>query len=67
MPQLNPAPWFAILVFSWLVFLTIVVPKFLTTPSPMNLPPKALKSPKQTPEPDHDNKLLWPIYKPYLL
>nr|YP_009232578.1 ATP synthase F0 subunit 8 [Lefua costata]AMA34379.1 ATP synthase F0 subunit 8 [Lefua costata] len=23
MPQLNPAPWFAILVFSWLVFLLI--------------------------------------------
>nr|YP_007475245.1 ATP synthase F0 subunit 8 [Oxyurichthys formosanus]AGC93479.1 ATP synthase F0 subunit 8 [Oxyurichthys formosanus] len=30
MPQLNPAPWFAILVFSWLVFLTIVVPKVLS-------------------------------------
>ncbi|YP_138244.1 ATP synthase F0 subunit 8 (mitochondrion) [Myxocyprinus asiaticus] len=23
MPQLNPAPWFAILVFSWMIFLTI--------------------------------------------
>nr|YP_009180250.1 ATP synthase F0 subunit 8 [Tridentiger obscurus]YP_010400442.1 ATP synthase F0 subunit 8 [Tridentiger brevispinis]ALL96639.1 ATP synthase F0 subunit 8 [Tridentiger obscurus]AVA09119.1 ATP synthase subunit 8 [Tridentiger obscurus]UQS78983.1 ATP synthase F0 subunit 8 [Tridentiger brevispinis] len=29
MPQLNPSPWFIILVFSWLVFLTIVVPKTL--------------------------------------
>nr|YP_009240302.1 ATP synthase F0 subunit 8 [Tridentiger trigonocephalus]AMO02249.1 ATP synthase F0 subunit 8 [Tridentiger trigonocephalus] len=29
MPQLNPSPWFPILVFSWLVFLTIVVPKTL--------------------------------------
>nr|WNH23899.1 ATP synthase F0 subunit 8 [Paraclinus fasciatus]WNH24014.1 ATP synthase F0 subunit 8 [Paraclinus nigripinnis] len=29
MPQLNPAPWFAILVFSWLVFLTIIPPKVL--------------------------------------
>nr|BDA81328.1 ATPase subunit 8 [Rhinogobius flumineus]BDA81341.1 ATPase subunit 8 [Rhinogobius flumineus] len=29
MPQLNPSPWFAILAFSWLVFLTIVVPKTL--------------------------------------
>nr|AMB36487.1 ATP synthase F0 subunit 8 [Pandaka pygmaea] len=29
MPQLNPAPWFAILVFSWLVFLFLVMPKTL--------------------------------------
>nr|WNH21521.1 ATP synthase F0 subunit 8 [Labrisomus nuchipinnis] len=29
MPQLNPAPWLAILVFSWLVFLTIIPPKIL--------------------------------------
>nr|BAW19694.1 ATPase 8 [Chaenogobius annularis] len=29
MPQLDPSPWFAILVFSWLVFLVIVVPKTL--------------------------------------
>nr|YP_009407668.1 ATP synthase F0 subunit 8 [Pseudogobius fulvicaudus]AIX03628.1 ATP synthase F0 subunit 8 [Pseudogobius fulvicaudus] len=34
MPQLNPAPWFAILVFSWLVFLTIVIPKTLNHTSP---------------------------------
>nr|YP_010960630.1 ATP synthase F0 subunit 8 [Priolepis semidoliata]WNH38072.1 ATP synthase F0 subunit 8 [Priolepis semidoliata] len=26
MPQLNPSPWFAILGFSWLVFLTFVLP-----------------------------------------
>nr|AAR13478.1 ATPase 8 [Ophisternon aenigmaticum]AAR13480.1 ATPase 8 [Ophisternon aenigmaticum]AAR13482.1 ATPase 8 [Ophisternon aenigmaticum]AAR13484.1 ATPase 8 [Ophisternon aenigmaticum] len=24
MPQLNPAPWFAILLFSWFIFLTIL-------------------------------------------
>nr|UMB50089.1 ATP synthase F0 subunit 8 [Austroglanis sclateri]UMB50102.1 ATP synthase F0 subunit 8 [Austroglanis sclateri] len=29
MPQLNPAPWFAILVFSWLVFLTVIPHKVL--------------------------------------
>nr|QAT19487.1 ATPase subunit 8 [Hoplias malabaricus] len=29
MPQLNPAPWFAILVFSWLVLLTIIPSKVL--------------------------------------
>nr|BBG74465.1 ATPase subunits 8 [Bathytyphlops sewelli] len=27
MPQLNPAPWFAILVFSWLVLLVVIPPK----------------------------------------
>nr|BBG74387.1 ATPase subunits 8 [Astronesthes lucifer] len=29
MPQLNPAPWFLILVFSWLIFLTVIPPKIL--------------------------------------
>nr|AGV00995.1 ATPase subunit 8 [Pangasius pangasius]AGV01019.1 ATPase subunit 8 [Pangasius pangasius] len=29
MPQLNPAPWFAILVFSWLIFLTVIPRKVL--------------------------------------
>nr|QJT43029.1 ATP synthase F0 subunit 8 [Lactarius lactarius] len=27
MPQLNPAPWFLILVFTWLIFLTVMPPK----------------------------------------
>nr|NP_073655.1 ATP synthase F0 subunit 8 [Diplophos taenia]BAB20724.1 ATPase subunit 8 [Diplophos sp. MM-1999] len=29
MPQLNPSPWFAILLFSWLVFLIILPPKII--------------------------------------
>nr|YP_004842028.1 ATP synthase F0 subunit 8 [Tridentiger bifasciatus]AEM23529.1 ATP synthase F0 subunit 8 [Tridentiger bifasciatus]UFH80710.1 ATP synthase F0 subunit 8 [Tridentiger bifasciatus] len=29
MPQLNPAPWFVMLLLSWSVFLTIVLPKTL--------------------------------------
>nr|AFY11271.1 ATPase subunit 8 [Centromochlus existimatus]AFY11283.1 ATPase subunit 8 [Centromochlus existimatus]AFY11293.1 ATPase subunit 8 [Centromochlus existimatus]AFY11299.1 ATPase subunit 8 [Centromochlus existimatus]AFY11309.1 ATPase subunit 8 [Centromochlus existimatus] len=29
MPQLNPAPWFAILVLSWLIFLTVVPQKVM--------------------------------------
>nr|YP_010960513.1 ATP synthase F0 subunit 8 [Monolene sessilicauda]WNH37916.1 ATP synthase F0 subunit 8 [Monolene sessilicauda] len=35
MPQLNPAPWFLILLFSWLIFLTIVSSKVVahTTPN----------------------------------
>nr|YP_010701432.1 ATP synthase F0 subunit 8 [Channa pulchra]WCJ52941.1 ATP synthase F0 subunit 8 [Channa pulchra] len=30
MPQLNPSPWLAILIISWLTFATIVLPKILT-------------------------------------
>nr|YP_010956566.1 ATP synthase F0 subunit 8 [Synodus poeyi]WMY89659.1 ATP synthase F0 subunit 8 [Synodus poeyi] len=30
MPQLNPAPWFSILVFSWLVFLVLIPPKIIS-------------------------------------
>nr|BAH10490.1 ATPase subunit 8 [Rudarius ercodes] len=29
MPQLNPAPWLSILVFSWLVLLVIIPPKVM--------------------------------------
>nr|YP_009311051.1 ATP synthase F0 subunit 8 [Enteromius hulstaerti]BAV69655.1 ATPase subunit 8 [Enteromius hulstaerti] len=29
MPQLNPGPWFMILIFSWLVFLVIIPTKIL--------------------------------------
>nr|YP_009685872.1 ATP synthase F0 subunit 8 [Archiaphyosemion guineense]QDV92548.1 ATP synthase F0 subunit 8 [Archiaphyosemion guineense] len=29
MPQLNPAPWFLILVITWLIFLTMIPPKVL--------------------------------------
>nr|BAV71358.1 ATPase subunit 8 [Rohtee ogilbii] len=34
MPQLNPGPWFAILVFAWLVFLTVIPTKILNHTSP---------------------------------
>nr|BAB88160.1 ATPase subunits 8 [Notacanthus chemnitzii]BBA85486.1 ATPase subunits 8 [Notacanthus chemnitzii] len=29
MPQLNPAPWLAILLFSWLMFLIIIPTKVM--------------------------------------
>nr|YP_009019735.1 ATP synthase subunit 8 [Phodilus badius]AHJ91116.1 ATP synthase subunit 8 [Phodilus badius] len=41
MPQLNPNPWFPIMILSWLIFSTIIQPKLLpTTPSnhPHNKP-----------------------------
>nr|YP_009348895.1 ATPase subunit 8 [Pogonichthys macrolepidotus]BAW88370.1 ATPase subunit 8 [Pogonichthys macrolepidotus] len=34
MPQLNPNPWFAILVFSWIIFLTIIPTKVLSHTTP---------------------------------
>nr|YP_008815551.1 ATP synthase F0 subunit 8 [Scleropages jardinii]AGY95385.1 ATP synthase F0 subunit 8 [Scleropages jardinii]UNI92166.1 ATP synthase F0 subunit 8 [Scleropages jardinii]UNI92179.1 ATP synthase F0 subunit 8 [Scleropages jardinii]UNI92192.1 ATP synthase F0 subunit 8 [Scleropages jardinii] len=27
MPQLNPAPWLLVMLFSWLVLLTVIPPK----------------------------------------
>nr|YP_010956735.1 ATP synthase F0 subunit 8 [Ctenogobius saepepallens]WMY89841.1 ATP synthase F0 subunit 8 [Ctenogobius saepepallens]WNH22977.1 ATP synthase F0 subunit 8 [Ctenogobius boleosoma] len=49
MPQLNPAPWFAILVFSWLVFLTIVVPKVLNHTFPNDPTPQSTQIAKTDP------------------
>nr|YP_009178168.1 ATP synthase F0 subunit 8 [Meda fulgida]AJW75459.1 ATP synthase F0 subunit 8 [Meda fulgida] len=37
MPQLNPSPWFAILVFTWIIFLTIVPTKVLNHLTPNGL------------------------------
>nr|WET58804.1 ATP synthase F0 subunit 8 [Triplophysa sp. 1 TL-2023] len=49
MPQLNPAPWFAILLFSWLVFLTIIPTKVMSHTSPNE--PTTLDSEKHKTEP----------------
>nr|YP_007624427.1 ATP synthase F0 subunit 8 [Antigone rubicunda]ACN53726.1 ATP synthase F0 subunit 8 [Antigone rubicunda] len=41
MPQLNPNPWFLIMLTSWLIFSLIIQPKllpFTPTNSPSNLP-----------------------------
>nr|YP_009516312.1 ATP synthase F0 subunit 8 [Hyporhamphus quoyi]AYD91080.1 ATP synthase F0 subunit 8 [Hyporhamphus quoyi] len=53
MPQLNPAPWFAILVFSWLIFLTVIPPKVLAHSFPNEPTPQSTKLLKQNPEADH--------------
>nr|BBU26102.1 ATPase subunit 8 [Ichthyscopus lebeck] len=34
MPQLDPTPWFLVLIFSWAVFLTIIPPKVMAHLSP---------------------------------
>nr|BAK40890.1 ATPase subunit 8 [Boulengerella maculata] len=36
MPQLNPAPWMAMLMFSWLIFLLVVPQKVLNHITPNN-------------------------------
>nr|BAI77239.1 ATPase subunit 8 [Lasiognathus sp. NMMBP 9030] len=51
MPQLNPAPWFAILVFSWLVLLTILPPKVLNHTFPNDPNPETTETPKMQPWP----------------
>nr|QDX07557.1 ATP synthase F0 subunit 8 [Callopanchax monroviae] len=33
MPQLDPAPWFLILIASWLTFLMLIPPKVLAHPT----------------------------------
>nr|YP_003058382.1 ATP synthase F0 subunit 8 [Oryzias javanicus]ACX70673.1 ATP synthase F0 subunit 8 [Oryzias javanicus]BAH84923.1 ATPase subunit 8 [Oryzias javanicus] len=43
MPQLNPAPWFAVLVFSWLVFLIILPQKVLAYKFPNEPAPQSVK------------------------
>nr|QGZ08753.1 ATP synthase F0 subunit 8 [Chaenophryne sp. CLS4E] len=49
MPQLNPTPWFAILLFSWLVFLTILPPKVLAHTFPNEPNPETTKTSKAQP------------------
>nr|QUJ18209.1 ATP synthase protein 8 [Ambassis interrupta] len=34
MPQLNPSPWFLIMIFSWLVFLVFIPPKVMSHVTP---------------------------------
>nr|ABS00701.1 ATPase subunit 8 [Aplonis minor]ABS00703.1 ATPase subunit 8 [Aplonis panayensis] len=49
MPQLNPGPWFFIMLTSWLTFSLIIQPKllsFITMNPPSNKTPE---TPKTTP------------------
>nr|YP_010956501.1 ATP synthase F0 subunit 8 [Ogcocephalus parvus]WMY89594.1 ATP synthase F0 subunit 8 [Ogcocephalus parvus] len=49
MPQLAPAPWLAILLFTWLVFLTILPPKVLAHTMPNEPTPQSTKKTKTEP------------------
>nr|AAK72147.1 ATP synthase 8 [Cobitis taenia] len=49
MPQLNPAPWFAILLFSWLIFLIIIPTKVLNHVPPNEPTPFSTEEHKAQP------------------
>nr|WNH37578.1 ATP synthase F0 subunit 8 [Etmopterus bigelowi] len=53
MPQLNPHPWFLILIFSWIFFLMILPKKVMMHSFNNNPTTKSTKKPK----PQHWN---WP-------
>nr|YP_009232552.1 ATP synthase F0 subunit 8 [Larus vegae]AMA34353.1 ATP synthase F0 subunit 8 [Larus vegae] len=47
MPQLNPNPWFFIMLMSWLTFSLIIQPKllsFISTNPPSNKTPMTIKT-----------------------
>ncbi|YP_003162840.1 ATP synthase F0 subunit 8 (mitochondrion) [Sinocyclocheilus grahami] len=46
MPQLNPGPWFKILVYAWELFLTIIPTKILNYTSPNKPTPVSAKKHK---------------------
>nr|YP_009164656.1 ATP synthase F0 subunit 8 [Eclectus roratus]AJG35627.1 ATP synthase F0 subunit 8 [Eclectus roratus] len=50
MPQLNPSPWFPIMIMSWLTFSLIIQPKILSF-TPTNLPTKTTPTTKNNPWP----------------
>nr|YP_009630770.1 ATP synthase F0 subunit 8 [Channa punctata]QBS14431.1 ATP synthase F0 subunit 8 [Channa punctata]WPS67128.1 ATP synthase F0 subunit 8 [Channa punctata] len=49
MPQLNPAPWLAILLFSWFIFLAIIPQKISVYLFPNNPTPQSTRTTDMTP------------------
>nr|YP_006303448.1 ATP synthase F0 subunit 8 [Pseudomyxus capensis]AEK53123.1 ATP synthase F0 subunit 8 [Pseudomyxus capensis] len=43
MPQLNPDPWFMMLTFSWLMFITLIPPKIYAHTLPNEPDPQGTK------------------------
>nr|WNH21079.1 ATP synthase F0 subunit 8 [Symphysanodon typus] len=44
MPQLNPAPWFFILVYAWMMFLIILPTKVMSHEYPNEPTPQSAKA-----------------------
>nr|WNH24269.1 ATP synthase F0 subunit 8 [Xyrichtys splendens] len=55
MPQLNPAPWFLILFFSWLIFLIVLPRKVLAHTFPNEATSRSVHIPKT-------EAWVWPWY-----
>nr|NP_739767.1 ATP synthase F0 subunit 8 [Caulophryne jordani]BAC23337.1 ATPase subunit 8 [Caulophryne jordani] len=51
MPQLNPAPWFTILLSTWLILLVVLTPKVLTHTFPYAPDPATASTSKTQPWP----------------
>nr|YP_010956813.1 ATP synthase F0 subunit 8 [Prionotus evolans]WMY89932.1 ATP synthase F0 subunit 8 [Prionotus evolans] len=49
MPQLNPSPWFATIIFTWLVFLVILPSKVMAHEFPNEPTLLSAKMPKTEP------------------
>nr|AFM78482.1 ATPase synthase subunit 8 [Colomesus asellus] len=49
MPQLNPTPWFAIMMFSWLALLVFLLPKIMAHTFPNEPSSKNTQAPKTEP------------------
>nr|BBM34636.1 ATPase subunit 8 [Apistus carinatus] len=49
MPQLNPTPWFPILLASWLIFLIIIPTKVMAHTYPSSPTPQSTKKSKELP------------------
>nr|YP_002154599.1 ATP synthase F0 subunit 8 [Ablennes hians]YP_009355472.1 ATP synthase F0 subunit 8 [Dermogenys pusilla]QDE52628.1 ATPase subunit 8 [Dermogenys pusilla]BAG69276.1 ATPase subunit 8 [Ablennes hians]BAX03751.1 ATPase subunit 8 [Dermogenys pusilla]BBU25648.1 ATPase subunit 8 [Ablennes hians]BBU25661.1 ATPase subunit 8 [Dermogenys pusilla] len=49
MPQLNPSPWFAILAFTWLIFLTVIPQKIKAHTFPNSPTSQSVKKHKTEP------------------
>nr|WMN13787.1 ATP synthase F0 subunit 8 [Merluccius bilinearis] len=48
MPQLIPDPWFAIFMFTWAIFLTILPQKVMAHSFPNEPSPQSVATPKTT-------------------
>nr|YP_009685963.1 ATP synthase F0 subunit 8 [Nothobranchius foerschi]QDW10505.1 ATP synthase F0 subunit 8 [Nothobranchius foerschi] len=55
MPQLNPTPWFTIMLFAWLLFLIVIPPKILAHITPNDISPQKTTHSKKEP-------WTWPWY-----
>nr|YP_002333080.1 ATP synthase F0 subunit 8 [Chelonodontops patoca]BAG85591.1 ATPase subunit 8 [Chelonodontops patoca] len=55
MPQLNPSPWFTIMLLSWTIFLTILPPKIMAHTFPNELASQSTQTLKTNP-------WAWPWY-----